>query len=123
MCPNGKDSEHDEVYRVSRTELPWPRYWVRHEHNNDHPYYQTRGYRKPQPGMLELAIQDEAQEEYDLALSLGIPRCYQVEVNVKALMVGDMDSDRQAATAIGLPYLPVEKFLSKSIDELAAILQ
>ena len=63
MCPNAKGSSRDEVYRITRSGWLWPRYWVTHEHNDDHPYYQTMGYRKPKPGMLELAIRDQNEHK------------------------------------------------------------
>ena len=123
MCPNGKMSDRDEVYRVSRGSwlAPFRKYSVTHEHNDDHPHYQTQGYRKPKPGMLELAIRDQEEMEYAEARSLGI-RERDMEIDVKALMVGDMESDRIAASALKLPYLPVKEFQLETAGSLERLL-
>ena len=124
MCPNGKMSDRDEVYRVSRGSWMWPfsKYSVTHEHNDDHPYYQTMGYRKPKPGMLELAIRDQEQEEWFQARELGIRERDMLEIDVRALMIGDMESDRMAAKNAKVPYLPVENFQLETLDSLNRIL-
>lgn len=111
MCPNGKNSSRDEVYRVGRSSWLWPRYWVAHEHNEDHPYFQVMGkYRKPEGGMLELAIRDQGQREYSDAFELGINPKDMFEIQINTLMVGDMDSDRQAAEKIEIDYVDQADF-------------
>lgn len=110
MCPNNKGSSKDEVYRVTRSRWPWPKYWVLHDHNDDHPYYQTVGYRKPNPGMLDLAIRDQEQEEWSQAREFGARERDMLKFEIRALMVGDMDRDRFAAKNAGVPYLSAEEF-------------
>ena len=92
-----------------------------HEHNDDHPYYQTMGYRKPKQGMLELAIRDQKEQEYSEARELGIRDRDMVEVQVKALMVGDMESDRMAAKNAGVAFSWVQDFWFKSVEELTVL--
>lgn len=123
MCPNGKMSDLDEVYRVTRGHWLWPlrKCSVTHEYNDDHPYYQTMGYRKPKPGMLELAIRDEQEREYSEARELGIRDRDMAEVQVKALMVGDMESDRLAAKNAGVAFAWVQEFWFKSVEDLAVL--
>ena len=123
MCPNGKMSDRDEVYRINRFGFwPFRKYSVVHEYNDDHPDFQTQGYRKPKPGMLELAIREQEEIEYTDARSLGLREREMVEINVKALMVGDMESDRAAASALKLPYLPVENFQLETVVSLNQML-
>ncbi|EKU98142.1 histidinol phosphatase [Leptolyngbya sp. PCC 7375] len=122
MCPNGKGSSKDEVYRVSRSDWLWQKYWVTHRHNDDHPYFQTIGYRKPKPGMLELAIKDETESEYAEARALGIRERDMVEINVRSLMVGDMESDRMAAKNAGVAYLSVEEFQQKTRFDIGRLI-
>ena len=104
MCPNGKMSNRDEVYRVTRGSWLWPfqKYSVIHEHNDegDHPYFQTQGYRKPKPGMLELAIRDEKESEYAEAIDLGIRAKDIPNVNAWTLMVGDMEEILLSCTVL-----------------------
>ncbi len=128
VCPNGKMSDRDEVYVVNRWPGLWWRLWPAiHEHNGfgEHPYYQVSGkYRKPGSGMLELAIRDQTEGEYSEAASLGIKPKDMFEVQVRAVMVGDMESDKVAAQNAGVKYVPVEDFLSyDNVDDLTLGLQ
>ena len=122
MCPNKKGSDCDEVYRISRSYWwPWPKYWVTHEYNNEHPYYQTRGYCKPNPGMLELAAKDQEEKEWSQARELGIRERDMAEIKINALMIGNMNTDRLAADSIKISYLDVKNFEAKSVENLTSL--
>ena len=122
MCPNGKGSDRDEVYRVSRSGWLWPKYWTVHEHNGDHPNFQTSGYRKPKSGMVELAIRDQQDIEWFEARKLGIRERDADIIEINALMVGDMESDRICAKNANIPYLDQSEFNSLDITRISRLL-
>ena len=104
FCPDAGDT----CYRVVRPLwLPTIATVLRFDGGmGDDPSHQLGGYRKPQPGMLRLAIQQLEPQIFQLTDTFYEPQpSIDGEEPLEVLYVGDRDEDEKAALSANVPFM------------------